>query len=252
MFKLEYVIFFFFICNVATSAEENVSSTKILGEMTCISSNGIPNHEIGKFPNRANPNHFKEQKLSFCFPTFPQLTEKVTWGLMTVGVSIKGIPFRPFTAEYFDPNTKRGYSKNPSSGWRKQAMHDPRSLGIDKQNGHIDRSGLYHYHSVVKQSNDSKKDILIGYAPDGFQIVYRPSGIISSWHLKSGRRPSPPGGIHDGQFEEDFEYRLKSGALDQCNGLKIKDTYTYFATTSYPFFPRCFKGKVNMNFMVRN
>ena len=252
MFKLEYVIFFFFIFNVATSAKENVSSTKILGEMTCISSNGTPNHEIGKFPNRANPNHFKEQKLSFCFPTFPQLTEKVTWGLMTVGVSIKGIPFRPFTAEYFDPTAKKGYSKNPSSGLRKQAMHDPRSLGIDKQNGHIDRSGLYHYHSIAKSLIDKKKDLLIGYAPDGFQIVYRPSGITSSWQLKSGSRSFPPGGARNGQFEEDYEYRMNSGSLDECNGSKINGVYTYFATTSYPFFPRCFKGDVNVDFMVRN
>jgi hypothetical protein len=220
--------------------------------MTCISSNGVPNHEIGKFPNRANPNKFKEQKLSFCFTSVPRLTENVTWGLMSVGVSITGIPIRPYTAEYFDPNVKRGYSKNPSSGWRKQAMHDPRSLGMDAQNGHVDRSGLYHYHSIVKQLNESKEDILIGYAPDGFKIVHKPNGVTSSWQLKSGRRPSPPGGIHNGQFEEDFEYRFKSRSLDECNGVKINDVYTYFATTSYPFFPRCFKGEVNLDFMVRN
>ena len=46
-------------------------------------------------------------------------------------------------------------------------------------------------------------------------------------------------------LEKKFEYLPKSGALDECNGLKIDNSYTYFATTSYPFFPRCFKGEVN-------
>ena len=252
MLKFEYSIFLFLIFSLTASAQENLNEAEIIGKMTCISSNGVPNHEIGKFPNRANPNEFRKQKLAFCFPTVPRLTGNVTRGLMTVGVSIAGIPIRPYTAEYFDPNTKQGYSKNPSSGWRKQAMHRPRSLGMDAQNGHVDRSGLYHYHSLPKNFTASKKDILIGYAPDGFKIVYSPTDVTSSWQLKSGKRPSPPGGAHDGQFEEDFEYRSQSGSLDECNGSTINSVYTYFATSSYPFFPRCFKGTVNLNFMVRN
>ena len=252
MGKFQFLCYFFCILCLATNAQENLNSTKLDGAMKCIYSNGIPNHTIGKFPNKANPNEFKQQNLIFCFPRFPRLTENVTWGLMTVGVTITGIPIRPFTAEYFDPSAKRGYSKNPLSGWRKQAMHDSRSLGIDSHNGHIDRSGLYHYHSVFKQYNDTDKDRLIGYAPDGFKIIFRPSGIASSWQLKSGSRSSAPWGVHDGEFEEDFEYLPKSGALDECNGLKIDNSYTYFATTSYPFFPRCFKGEVNADFMVRN
>ena len=252
MLKLEYVFFMFFIFALKTNAQENIYDVDIRGKMTCISSNGVPDHKVGKFPNKANPNKLKEQNLTFCFPTFPRLAENVTWGLMTVGVSIKGIPIRPYTAEYFDPTAKKGYSKNPSSGLRKQAMHDPRSLGIDAHNGHVDRSGLYHYHSIVKKFNDSKKDILIGYAPDGFKIVFRSSGMTSSWQLKPGRRSVSPGNTYDGQFEEDYVYRVKSGSLDECNGSKINGVYTYFATTSYPFFPRCFKGDVNMDFMVRN
>ena len=252
MHKLKYLIFLFFIFTSITTAKENFVETQIIGKKTCIRSNGIPNHAIGKFPNRANPNKLKEQNLTFCFPSIPRLTENVTWGLVTVGVSTAGIPFRPYTADYFDANAKRGYGKDPSSGWRKQAMHDPRSLGMDIQNGHVDRSGLYHYHAILKNLKSTEKDMLVGYAPDGFRIVVRPSGIKSSWQLKAGRRPTPPGGVHDGQFDEDFEYRHRSGALDECNGLKVNNIYTYFATTSYPFFPRCFKGEVNLNFLVRN
>ncbi len=252
MIKFKCTIYFFFILTAISNAGENFRNIEIKGKLTCIISNGVPSHDIGRFPNSANPNSFKKQKLNFCFPTIPQLTEKVTWGLMTVGVSISGIPIRPYTAEYFDSNGKRGYSRNPASGWRKQAMYLPRSLGIDQHNGHVDKSGLYHYHSVSKNKVPQRSDLLIGYAPDGFKIFYNPNKATSSWRLRSGTRTAPPGGFYSGEFEQDFEYRVQSGSLDECNGKKVDGVYTYYATTSYPFFPRCFKGKVNLKFMVRD
>ena len=236
---------------LSVNAQENINHTKINGSLTCIFSNGIPEHAIGKFPSKANPNKLREQTLTFCFPSVPKLADTIFWELTTVGVSTTGIPIRPYTADYFDKNAKRGFSKNPSSGWRKQAMHDPRSLGVDSHNGHVDKTGLYHYHGIKKQVKTSKKNFLLGYAPDGFKIIYS-KDMTSSWQLKSGMRASPPGGIMDGQFEEDFEYIPNSGSLDECNGKQINGVYTYFATNSYPFFPRCFKGKIYLRFMRRN
>ena len=250
MLICRYVILIFLYC-VPANAHENLRSIKAEGEMTCILSNGIPDHNIGKFPNKANPNSLEKQKLKFCFPSNPNLTTKKTRGLMTVGVFLNGVPIRPYTAEYFDPNVKRGYSKNPSSGWRKQAMHKPRSLGIDDYNGHVDKSGLYHYHSIATHLNESDQIVLIGYAPDGFKIIYDASET-SSWRLKSGLRSKPANGLHDGQFEEDYEFITESGSLDECNGKETKNGYAYFATGAYPYFPRCFKGKINIGFMKRN
>lgn len=240
------------ITGTGASAHENATSLERRGDMTCISSNGAPNHEMGRFPNKANPNAFRQQDLTFCFPEAPRLAKAVTQGLMTVGVSVTGVPIRPYTAGYYDPNGRRGISRNPSSGWRQQAMHAPRKLGMDSQNAHVDRSGLYHYHGVSSDLLKSQGSTLIGYAPDGFEIRYSPSTATSSWKLKSGVRPTPPGDVYDGTFEEDFEYRPKSGQLDECNGGLVNGTYTYFATDTYPFFPRCFKGVVNPNFMKRN
>lgn len=234
------------------SAHENETRTKVKGEMTCISSNGAPNHAMGRFPNRANPNAFRLQNLTFCFPTTPRMANTVTTGLMTVGVSVTGVPIRPYTAGYYDPNGRRGFSHDPSSGWRQQAMHKPRSLGMDDQNAHVDRSGLYHYHSVSSDLLASQAGSLIGYAPDGFELKYSPSVATSSWKLKSGTRPTPPGQAYDGTFEEDFKYVAGSGTLDKCNGGHVNGTYTYFATDTYPYFPRCFKGVVNPRFMTRN
>ena len=41
------------------------------GNFNCISSNGSPNHEIGKFPTKGNPNKFKAQKINYCYPNNP-------------------------------------------------------------------------------------------------------------------------------------------------------------------------------------
>lgn len=237
---------------VAAQAHDNVSSMAREGAMTCIASNGAPNHEMGRFPNRANPNAFREQTLRFCFPTEPRKAADVTEALMTVGVSVTGVPFRPYTAGYYDPDGRRGIGPDPSSGWRQQAMHDPDSLGMDDQNAHVDRSGLYHYHGVSRDYLASQDGTLIGYAPDGYEIHYSPIAATSSWRIKSGTRPTPPFGAYDGTFEEDFEYIPGSGSLDECNGGNVNDTYAYFATDTYPYFPRCFKGEVNPHFMTRD
>ena len=133
-----------YIYSSAINAETTREPVPKKNELSCLFSNGIPKHKIGKFPNKANPNKLMEQKLTFCFPTKPILTGSITWDLMTVGVSKSGIPFRPYTAEFYDHNSKSGFSDDPSSGWRKQAMHEPRKLGIDFNNGHVDKSGLYH------------------------------------------------------------------------------------------------------------
>ena len=249
--KTNLLIYILILCSFPLSAKEGLKNTLTRGNLTCLISTGKPNHQIGRFPNKANPNKFREQTLTFCFPTVPKLTNFVTWGQMTVGVTLNGIPIRPYTADYFDPNTRRGFSKNPSSGWRKQAMFSPRSLGIDLHYGHVDKSGLYHYHRLKSDVINNKEEILIGYAPDGFKIFYK-AKEKSSWQLKTGIRRTAPGGRFDGQFEEDFEYIFNSGSLDECNGKKLNGVYTYFATKTYPFFPRCFKGFVNTDFMKRN
>ncbi|MEL6690365.1 MAG: YHYH protein [Pseudomonadota bacterium] len=57
------------------------------------------------------------------------------------------------------------------------------------------------------------------------------------------------GGAHDGTYEEDYEYVAGSGNLDECNGAMVNGQYMYFATDTYPFFPRCFTGTVSSDFM---
>ena len=93
--------------------------------MNCITSDGSPSDTTGMFPNRANPNKFRKLKLTFCFLKFLNFRILLPGGQMTDGVSLSGIPIRPYTADYFDSNAKRDFSKNSSSSWRKQAMFSP-------------------------------------------------------------------------------------------------------------------------------
>ena len=59
-------------------------------------------------------------------------------------------------------------------------------FGIDKYNGHVDHRGLYHYHKSNSLLLLNGKT-LIGYAADGFEILYIPNKVKSSWQLKKGR-----------------------------------------------------------------
>ena len=239
------------ILPVTAIAHDNQSEISTHGQQTCITSNGAPTHDMGEFPNRANPNAFTEQTLRFCFPSNPELANETTYNAMTVGVTLSGVPIRPYTAGYYDPNGRRhNIGPNPDSGWRQQAMHAPNRLGMDAENAHVDKAGLYHYHAM---SPTYAADVgsHIGFAPDGFEIHYAGETITSSWQLKSGERPTPPYGNYDGLFEEDFEYLAGSGDLDECNGTLVDGVYRYYATDAYPYFPRCFKGTIEGRFMTR-
>ena len=64
MKNIKFAILFILIVYIPSYASNEVSILKE-GSKTCITSNGTPNHEIGKFPNKENPNSFKAQKLKF-------------------------------------------------------------------------------------------------------------------------------------------------------------------------------------------
>lgn len=218
------------------------------GDSLCFSSNGTPAHAIGQFPNPGNPNSFQAQTINVCVDATPQKTGRITEQVPVSGITLSGILIRPGTADYYDRSSPRGFSRDPSSGWRLEGMGAATMLGIDQNNAHVDNRGLYHYHKVsngvLKTSNGS----LIGYAADGYEIHYVGSGAKSSWQLKPGNRPSGPGGAYDGTYEQDWQFVKGSGNLDRCNGARIDGRYVYFATDTYPFFPRCFVGTVSPDF----
>lgn len=223
---------------VAASNKVDVSET---GSKTCIASNGIPDHTTGNFPNRGNPNRIKSQNIKFCVTSSPTKGDRANYRVRTVGIATNGILIRPGTADWYDASSPRGHSRDRSSGWNLEGIGS-KKLGTDNQNAHVDHRGIYHYHGMPAALINTGEGTLMGYAADGFEIHYAGTSAQASYTLKAGKRATAPFGKHDGTYNQDWEYNAGAGNLDQCNGATVNGTYTYFATDSYPFFPRCLYG----------
>ncbi len=232
-------------------AHDNTVSITVSGGKRCIVSNGLPNHSTGTFPNSGNPNRISAQNIRLCVPANPKKGASPRTIRGSIGVGINGVQFRPGTAEYYDPRSPRGFSRNPGSGWKVDGLSNKALLGIDHSNAHVDERGLYHYHGVPKGLLGSARGSLIGYAADGFEIHYIGNRARSSYQLKKGNRPSGPGGRYDGKYLQDWAYVAGSGTLDQCNGGTLNGKYVYFATNTYPFLPHCLWGNVSSDFLRR-
>ena len=209
----------------------------------CITSDGVPDHDVGTWRPGAV---VQKQAHNFCMDATPELTDTITRRVRISGITVTGIPLRPGTAEYYDPNSERGWSRDRSSGWNLEGMG---GLRMDAQNAHVDGQGMYHYHGIPSAVVEALDGTLFGYAADGFEIHYVGADAQSSWQLKRGERNSGPGGVHDGTYVQDYEFVEGSGTLDECNGGSLDGRYVYFATDTYPFFPRCFRGTVARDFI---
>lgn len=232
----------------ATLAHDGKVSITIENGERCFQSNGLPDHATGTFPNRGNPNAISAHNINVCVVSNPQMNAQPRQHRGSIGIGINGVQFRPGTADFYDANSSRGFSSNPSSGWSMEGLNPKNLLGMDSNNAHVGPDGLYHYHGVANALVKSAGKGPIGYAADGFEIHYAGSKQRSSYRLKSGTRQSGPGGKYDGTFVEDFAYVAGSGTLDACNGGMQNGKFVYFATETYPFLPRCLWGDVSQDF----
>jgi len=231
----------------SSASTETVSAPRVeiaeVDDQRCIESNGVPAHETG--PWRAGA-VVVAQDHRFCTDATPELTGEITDRVRISGITLTGIPLRPGTAEYYDASSDKGYSRDQSSGWNVEGIG---GLIMDAQNAHVDGDGMYHYHGISNALVSDLDGSLFGYAADGFEIHYMGADQQSSWQLKAGERESGPGGTHDGTYVQDYEFVEGSGTLDECNGGMLDGRYVYFATNTFPFFPRCFKGTVSEDFV---
>jgi len=228
-----------------------------------IKSNGIPDHTAGAFPNAHNPNTIAPQNYSFRLPLNPQVAPTTTaiTNQILAGVAINGVPIDPGTAEY--------WHNNMASGWHYEALGGGIDLGTDSNNAHVQPTGAYHYHGMpnglIARLHKGQALTQIGWMADGFPLYARygaadpyntasaVKALKSSWRVKSGTRPSGPGGTYDGTFEQDWEYVPGLGDLDACNGRIGRNpdgtiTYQYYVTDDYPWIPRCTVGTVDGTF----
>ncbi len=228
-----------------------------------VSSNGVPSHLVGRFPNRGNPHEISGQSFTFSVPAQPKFSGQTTelTNRLYFGVALNGVPFDPGAAEF--------WNGNPRSGWTYEAMGGAVALGLDANYAHVQPNGSYHYHGLptglladIGWRSDAASP-LIGYAADGFPI-YAITAVIngrvvemdSSYQLKPGQRPggAAPDGSYDGAFVQDYEYAAGSGDLDECNGALVRTAgypdgiYAYFLTEDFPVIPRCLKGTTDRSF----
>ena len=150
-----------------------VNQSKITqGDAICIESNSIPDHEVGTFPNRANPHSIREQSIKLCVSSNPKKNSKPQFIKGTIGIALNGIQFRPNTAGSYDPSSKSGHSRNGDKRWTLDIFGAKNKLGLDMNNGQVGPKGLYNYHGIAERVIGNSDSSFIGYAGDGFEIDF--------------------------------------------------------------------------------
>lgn len=254
--------------DLVSPAFENKVTIRISGDKRIIDSNGIPDHLVGKFPRRGNPNSIAPQNYHYEMPLNPKFADKSSPVTMQAfGIAVNGV--------VFDPNAAEWWQGDRASGWQYEANAGKIDLGLDANTAHVQPTGAYHYHGIplglMKKLNpDNKPRVLqVGWAADGFPIYarwgYSDAGnakstvkeMKSCYRIKKGVRPGGPGGPFDGTFLADYEYVSGSGDLDECGGRfgvtpeHPEGIYHYVLTDDYPFIPRLYKGTPDASFQRR-
>ena len=235
--------------------------------------NGIPDHEVGEFPNSGNPNTITVQEVSASYSLTPVETDASTslgGPSGPTGYVLNGVKIDAATAGSCDNSGDDCSLIDNSGSWSIEALgHTSFNFGTDDNNAHVQPGGVYHYHGmpegfVAKQGGNNTTMTIIGWAADGFPIYARYGysiasdssselkSITGSYQLKSEVSSSRPSTevYALGTFAQDWEYIDGSGDLDECNG-RVGVTpefpngiYHYYATDTYPYFQRCVTGEV--------
>jgi hypothetical protein len=233
-----------------------------------VTSNGIPDHAVGTFPNPNCPNTIKAQTVAASMPLVPVSTGKAS-KIGIVGYAFNGVKFDPSTAgtcTVSGSGTSCSLIGNTGT-WNIEALGQSSfDFGTDTNNAHVQPDGAYHYHGmpegILEKLAKGKAMTLVGFALDGFPVYARygyvnpedPSSgvkvVAGSYKLKdkadSGRPSTATYPM--GAFTQDYEYAAGSGDLDECNGRTGVTpefpcgTYHYYITDTYPFIQRCVKG----------
>jgi len=256
------------------------------GDKRNIYTNNFPNHDYCYKNEIPEPKHYH-----FSVDQNPVITDNIftlvrsndrPWGYF--GVSKNGVVMAPAPAQPF-------IFENPNTGeYNWDWMFEPTNnkgdgmgiLALDCASAHIGPQG-YHYHGDMYQyletiqpestttSQPPSVPIHIGWAADGFPIVYRfgPDNngnikeLLPSFQLRSGERPGDgieaPCGPYNGKYTRDYEYTCGKGNLDECNGTNTSITlptangmqtfdYFYVITSAFPQIPRCLVGNVSDDF----
>ena len=236
------------------------------GELRKLSANGVPNHEVGTFPNPNNPNTISAQQVEIDFPLAPMITHEEGVETQVVAFALNGVKVEVGTAGTCNDGGDCDAIGNGGQ-WRMEALGTGVfDFGTDESHGHVQPFGAYHYHGIpeayLTELNQGQTMTLVGWAVDGFPMYARYGysdpldegseikTISSSWRLKSEGDPQRPSTeIYPlGAFTQDYEYVVGLGDLDACNGRFgvtpefPQGIYHYYLTDQFPYGQRCVKG----------
>lgn len=226
------------------------------GNSRILIGNGIPNHEVGTFPNSNNPNTIREQVVNKRFTLCPTIISdsgiEVVGPALAIAYAINSVKFDPATAGRCNDAGECRLAQGQGN-WHIEALgHETFDFGDDMNHAHVQPTGEYHYHGMPELLmaflGDNQGMILVGWASDGFPVYARygylnPNDATSqvvalqpSYRLKSQpdiNRPmvvtaliggpnqgttNPNTPISMGAFTQDYEYVEGLGDLDSCNG----------------------------------
>ena len=170
-----------------------------------LSGNGIPNHEVGTFPNPNCPSAISEQNVNQTFSLCPSIVSET--GVQvggpggTIAYAINSVKFDPGTAGRCNDDGECSLAQGEGD-WNIEALgHETFDFGDDMNHAHVQPTGAYHYHGMpellIDLLGEEEELTLVGWASDGFPVYARygfsdahdsSSDIISlqpSWRLKT-------------------------------------------------------------------
>ncbi len=232
------------------------TTVTVSNDVRTITTNALPDHETGVFPNSGNPNTISAQSATYRYTTDPVYTG-IAQEAHVPGVAVNGVKFEPGTAESVSCVTGETY--------RVEGLQETFNLGMDFNNAHVQPTGAYHYHGLsdllAETHRDSTHELVhVGFAADGhlmyisttddYTSSYRLSTTLrtgSNCNVSLGPGQGPDiavgGTIPDGTYTSDWEYVEGHGDLDECNGISISGAYVYVITDEFPYISRCLKGE---------
>ncbi|MFY0602116.1 MAG: YHYH protein [Cyclobacteriaceae bacterium] len=277
-------------CSTDSETESEICLS-ISGNLLTISSNQVPNHVTGNFPNYEGPSgeEFLATQRTVEIDYTPTVAGSVTYvfnesggptpmnqNFYKFGIASNGIGYNPMGLKpWSNPTTAE-------ENWEWQAaVINEGDTDLDAYGGHVTSQGVYHYHGDVSllaaDEDGSKHSALYGWAADGFPIYYKYGytaandaataikELTSSYQLKSGSRTGTgtagedyPDGDYDGTYIQDYEYVDGLGDLDECNGRTgvtpeyPAGTYYYVITSDFPKIPNCMVGTPSEDFNIGN
>jgi len=232
------------------------TTVRVSNEVRTITTNALPDHETGVFPNSGNPNTISAQSVTYRYTTDPVYTG-IAQEAHVPGIAVNGVKFEPGTAESVSCATGETY--------RVEGLQETFNLGMDFNNAHVQPTGAYHYHGLSDllaetHRNSTRELVHVGFAADGhLMYISTTDDYTSSYRLSTtlragsscqvslgpGRGPdiAVGGTIRDGTYTSDWEYVEGYGDLDECNGISISGDYVYVITDEFPYISRCLKGE---------